>query len=100
MRARQSNTNVGTGTLAQGGAADMRMISAIGVSVIVHAGAPAAAQPNRIVSVRTPPSAALMEFWTPQRLQAATPAPVPVVDPGVRGAVASGDSDSRAGHPA
>ena len=41
----------------------------------------ARAQPDRIDSVRTPPSSAPTEFWTRQQLQAAQPMPLPVVEP-------------------
>ena len=45
----------------------------------------ARAQPDRIDTIRTPPSSALTEFWTPQQLQDAQPMPLPVVDPSTLG---------------
>jgi hypothetical protein len=59
----------------------MRFVAIICAAVIALAGDVARAQPNRINSVRTPPSAALMEFWTEQRLREAPATPVRVIDP-------------------
>jgi len=63
----------------------MRVVSVLCVAAIAFACDVARAQPNRIDSVRTPPSAAatLSEFWTEERLREANPLPVPVApDPG------------------
>jgi hypothetical protein len=61
----------------------MRVVSILCVAAIALACDAARAQPDRIDSVITPPSAALTEFWTPQRLREANPLPVPVAtDPG------------------
>ncbi len=44
--------------------------------------APPAPPPNQINSVRTPTDQrSLFEYWTPERLRAAQPTPMPRVDP-------------------
>lgn len=58
----------------------MRVVPVICIAIIVACDL-AHAQPNRIDSIRTPPSSALREFWTNQRLNDAQPMPVPVIEP-------------------
>jgi hypothetical protein len=72
----------------------MRIASTICIAAIICTCDAAWAQPDRIVSVRTPPSSALTEFWSPQRLREATPTPVPVVEPGPRSGAAPGDAQA------
>jgi len=59
----------------------MRAIAIACVAIMTVTSEVAHAQQNRINSITTPPTAALTEFWTEQRLREATAMPVPVVDP-------------------
>jgi Trypsin len=79
----------------------MRVVSVLCVAAIAFACDAARAQPNRIDSVRTSPSAAaaVSEFWTPERLREASPLPVPVApDPGPRSPAFPSDPQ-RSGQP-
>jgi len=57
----------------------MRIVAVLGIAAVTLIGDLASAQPNRIQSIRTPPSNALTEFWTTQRLRDAPAMPVPNV---------------------
>jgi hypothetical protein len=72
----------------------MRVIPIACVTVITVTCGVARAQPNRIDSIRTPPSSALTEYWTDQRLQDAKPMEVPVLDPRTLAPVAPAEPKS------
>jgi trypsin len=59
----------------------MRVVPILCIVAVMASCESARAQPDRMDSVRTPPSSALMEFWSAERLREATELPVPVVDP-------------------
>src|SRR5215468_7756151 len=85
--------------LAAGGECRMRVVSVLGIAAVTLIGDLASAQPNRIESISTPPSSALTEFWTTQRLNQAPAMPVPVVRLGTINRVRPAPIKPRAGAP-
>jgi len=77
----------------------MRVVSVLGIGAVTLIGDLANAQPNRIESISTPPSSALTEFWSTQRLNQAPAMPVPVVRLGTINRVNPAPIKPRAGAP-